>query len=202
MEGPSEAAFLKGWFPRFLPRHTLTVIPHRGKGKLPSDPSKAPYPRHEGLLEQLPAKLRAYGRALNPATDRLLVLLDLDNDSCTELKGRLIALLDYCEPKPVVLFRIAIEETEAFYLGDPHAIKEAFPQANLKKLKSYEQDSICRTWELFRDVVGAQSEDKVRWAERMALCLGVEWRGKKANPSPSFQQFCQAFLKLAGEPLD
>jgi Domain of unknown function (DUF4276) len=139
VEGPSEATFLRGWFPRFLPRHALTVIQHRGKGRLPGEPASPPNPRREGLLDQLPAKLRAYGRALNPATDRVLVFLDLDADDCGELKERLLRVLDACEPRPVVLFRIAIEETEAFYLGDPQAIKKAFPQANLRKLKSYVQ---------------------------------------------------------------
>lgn len=202
VEGPSEAAFLRGWFPRFLPHHSLSVIQHRGKGRLPGEPSSRPDPKREGLLDQLPAKLRAYGRVLNPATDRILVFLDLDDDDCGELKERLLRALDACDPRPVVLFRIAIEETEAFYLGDPRAIKRAFPQARLQKLKSYVQDSICGTWEVFREVVGAQSEDKVRWAERMAPHLGTDWRGRGANPSPSFQQFCKGLLKLAGEPVD
>jgi hypothetical protein len=202
VEGASEEAFLRGWFPRFLPGHALQVIPHRGKGKLPGEPYKAPDPRREGLLDQLPAKLRAYGRALNPATDRLLVLLDLDDDSCLELKSRLLAVLEQCNPKPVVLFRIAIEETEAFYLGDPQAIKRAFPQANLRKLKNYVQDSICGTWEVFQEIVRAPSEDKVSWAERMAPHLGIDWRGGAANGSTSFKQFCQALLTLAGEPVD
>lgn len=202
VEGPSEAAFLRGWFPRFLPRHVLTVIQHRGKGRLPGEPSSVPNPRREGLLDQLPAKLRAYGRVLDPATDRILVFLDLDADDCGDLKERLLGVLDACDPKPVVLFRIAIEETEAFYLGDPQAIKRAFPQANLRKLRSYVQDSICGTWEVFREIIGVQGEDKVRWAERMAPHLGIQWRGRGANPSPSFQQFCQGLLKLAGEPID
>ena len=202
MEGPSEEVFLKGWFPRFLPSHALTVIPHRGKGRLPGELSRAPHPRREGLLDQLPAKLRAYGRVLDPATDRILVFLDLDEDDCGGLKQRLLQVLDACDPRPVVLFRIAIEETEAFYLGDPQAIKKAFPQANLRKLRNYAQDSVCGTWEVFREVVGAKSEDKVRWAERMAPHLGIAWQGTGANPSPSFQQFCKGLRKLAGEPID
>ena len=202
MEGPSEAAFLRGWFPRFLPSHALTVIQHRGKGRLPVEPSRRPDPRREGLLDQLPAKLRAYGRVLDPATDRILVFLDLDDDDCGELKERLLRTLDTCDPKPYVLFRIAIEETEAFYLGDHEAVKRAFPQANLRRLRSYVQDSICGTWEIFQDVVGAQSEDKVRWAERMAPHLSVEWRGRAAHPSPSFRQFCKALRRLTGEPVD
>ena len=203
VEGDSEEALLRDWLPRFLPPgHSFNVIRHRGKGRLSGDLLKVPNVRQEGLLDQLPAKLRAYGRSLDPATDRVLVLLDLDDDSCLELKGRLLEVLESCDPRPVVLFRIAIEETEAFYLGDRAAIRKAFPQARLQRMRNYVQDSICGTWETFQRVIGDPIEDKVEWAERMAPHLGTAWRGRNANRSPSFQQFCKALLRLAGEPID
>jgi hypothetical protein len=146
--------------------------------------------------------LRAYGRTLDPATDRLLVFLDLDDDDWLDLKGRLLVALNECDPRPTVLFRIAIEETEAFYLGDPVAIRKAFPQAKLGRMKSYIQDSICGTWELFGKVIDTVVEDKPGWAEKMGAHLGIEWRGRDANQSPSFRQFCKALLQLAGEPVD
>lgn len=202
VEGPAEEALLRGWLPRFLPPgHDFRLIPHRGKGRLSRDPLQAPDLRRQGLLDQLPAKLRAYGRLLDPRTDRLLVLVDVDRDDCRELKGRLVEALASCDPKPYVLFRLAIEETESFYLGDPNSIKKAFPGAKLGKLRSYEPDSICGTWELFSEVVGAPSEDKVSWAESMAPHLGIVWKGKGANRSPSFRQLCQGLLHLSGEPL-
>ncbi len=199
VEGPAEAALLRGWLRRFLPGHTASIIEHRGKGRLSADPAKPPDPRREGLLDQLPAKLRAYGRSLDPTTDRLLVLVDLDKDDCSELKRRLVRALEPCDPQPVTLFRIAIEETEAFYLGDPDAIRRAFPKSQLSKLKSYEQDSICGTWEVFQQVVQEKLEDKVGWAEKMGKQLGTSWEGSEANRSPSFRQFCKALLWLAGE---
>lgn len=202
VEGDADSALLRGWLRRFLPQHSFKLIRHRGKGRLPGEPSLPPISRREGLLDQLPAKLRAYGRELNSETDRVLVLVDLDDDDCHDLKKRLSAVLATCDPQPVVLFRIAIEETEAFYLGDQSAIKRAFPNANLKKMKDYEQDSVCGTWELFQQVVGARTEDKVDWAERMAVHLGIEWRGKNVNRSPSFRHLCTAVRKLAGEPVD
>jgi Domain of unknown function (DUF4276) len=201
VEGPSEAAFLRGWFPRFLPQHALSVIPHRGKGRLPAQLPRRPDSRREGLLDQLPAKLRAYGRVLDPATDRILVFLDLDEDDCLELKERLLATRNSCDPRPVVLFRIAIEEMEAFYLGDPAAIRDAFPQTNLARMRNYVQDSICGTWEVFQELIRARVEDKVGWAERMAQSLGTEWRGQGANRSPSFRQLCLGLRQLAGEPV-
>jgi hypothetical protein len=199
VEGPADAAFFRGWLPRFLPGHTSKIIQHRGKGRLSGNPAKPPDPRQEGLLDQLPAKLRAYGRALNPETDRVLIVVDLDDDSCTDLKSRLVNLLKGCDPRPVVLFRIAIEETEAFYLGDQEAIRKAYPTAKVSRIKSYVPDSICGTAELFQEIIQAAREDKVEWAERMSAHLGTTWQGASANRSPSYRQLCKGLLWLAGE---
>lgn len=199
VEGESEAQFLRGWLGGLIPAHTFQVYPHQGKGKLPRAADSKVDPRREGLLDQLPAKLRAFGKALNPATDRVLVLVDLDEDNCLELKERLVALQHLCDPAPRVLFRIAIEETEAFFLGDRKAIRAAFPRAKLGRLSHYAQDEICGTWELFQTVIDAKRPDKVEWAKSMARHLGATWKGKDANASPSFQQFCRGVLKLVGE---
>ena len=202
VEGPSDAAFLRVWLPRFLPRHSFKIIAHEGKGKLPAQPLERPAPRRTGLLDLLPATLRAFGLSLDPATDRVLVLIDLDHDSCLDLKSRLLGVLDTCHPRPVTLFRFAIEESEAFYLGDENAVRRAFPQAKLYRMNDYIQDSICGTWELFQRVIGAASEDKPEWGRRMAHHLGTEWTGPGANRSPSFRQFCRALRSLAGEPVE
>jgi len=200
VEGASEQALLEAWLPRFLPSgHTYKIIRHQGKGKLPKNPSEKPDPRHHGLLDQLPAKLRAFGKSFNPDTDRVLVLVDLDNDDCSDIKKRMTDLLRYCNPAPTVLFRIAIEETEAFYLGDWKAIKKAFPKAKENKTANYVQDSICGTWELFREVIGYESENKVGWARQIGPHLTTQWKGSR---SLSFQHFCKALLRLAGEFTD
>ena len=200
VEGRAEEAFLKQWLPRFLPEHSFIVIPHQGKGRLSANPKKKPDPKQRGLLDQLPAKLRGFGKSLKTDTDRVVVLVDLDDQNCLDLKSRLKLLLAYCDPAPIVLFRIAIEETEAFFLGDPPAIKKAFRSAKVGKIKKYEQDSICGTWEFLRDVIGApsESEDKVSWAQAIGQHLTAEWRGRKANKSPSFRAFCKGLLTLCG----
>jgi len=203
VEGRAEEAFLTEWLPRLLPAHSFIVLPHQGKGRLSTDRRKKRNPKQRGLLDQLPAKLRAYGKALNSDTDRVVVLVDLDDQDCYDLKKRLNNLLRHCDPKPTVLFRIAIEETEAFFLGDSAGVKKAFPQAKVGKIRRYHQDSICGTWEFLRDVIGdrAGSEDKVAWAEAIGRHLTAEWKGRKANRSPSFRIFCKGLLKLCGEPI-
>jgi hypothetical protein len=203
VEGPSEKAFLELWLPRFLPPgHRFKIIPHRGKGRIPGDPTRKPDPKRQGLLDQLPAKLRVYGRELRSDTDRILVLVDLDRDECLSLKSRLMNLLRYCDPPPTALFRIAIEETEAFYLGDKTAIRTGFPKSRLSRMDSYVQDGICGTWELFREVIGETGEDKVEWAKTMGAHLTTQWNGRLANESNSFRQLCSGILRLVGEAID
>jgi Domain of unknown function (DUF4276) len=199
VEGESEARFLRRWLPRLLPSVAFKVYPHQGKGRLPRVGVRLESPPGDGLLDQLVAKLNAFGRSLDPSTDRVVVLVDADTEDCLALKARLLEALDRCPQKPVVLFRIAVEELEAFYLGDVEAVRRAFPASRLHRLKTYIQDSVCGTAELFGAIIGARGMDKVAWAERMAPELGTQWRGAAANRSPSFRQFCAGLHRLSGE---
>jgi hypothetical protein len=107
------------------------IHPHKGKGKLPQKHNA--HPKRRGLLDQLPAKLRAYSHL--PDGYCIVVLVDTDNDDCKRLKESLITLYRKLEQRPAcVLFRIAVEETESWFLADKNAIQAAFPHANLKKL--------------------------------------------------------------------
>jgi hypothetical protein len=200
VEGPSEVAFLNAWLPRFLPAgHSYRLIPHQGKGRLPGDSAARVNPKRRGLLDQLPAKLRAYGNTLQADTDRVVILVDVDDDDCEELLGRIKKLIDQIDPAPVALVRLAIEETEAFYLGDFKGIKSAYPGARWSRLRDHSYDSICETWELFQQVINAEFEDKVEWAERIGLHLGIRYKGARANKSPSFRKFCEGLMRLCGE---
>lgn len=66
--------------------------------------------------------------------------------------------------KPHVLFRIAIEEMEAWLLGDREAVLREFPRAKQAVLNAYVQDSVCGTWETLADAVfpGGHKELKRR----------------------------------------
>jgi len=199
VEGESEKRFLRIWLRRFLPSHASEVHPHLGKGRLTPYRSRGIDAGREGLLDLLPAKLRAFGKALDPSTDRVLVLVDADRDDCRQLKDRLVQEIRRCEPAPAALVRIAVEELESFYLGDRRAVQAAYPNAKLKRLNHYQPDSICGAAELFRDLIGARRVDKVAWAEAMAPHLTAEGIGI-ANRSPSFRHFCRGILRLVGEP--
>jgi len=203
VEGVSEKAFLDRWLPRFIPQHVFNIIPHRGKGKLPLRNTLSPESHRQGLLDQLPFKLRAFGKAFNSATDRVLVLVDQDDDCCRELKRRMLQALEQCDPKPVVMFRIATRMTEAFYLGEPGAIKQAYPRADMARLLPYRSDGDPETgdWKTFADIIGEAQENKVAWAEVMAENLAWD-RPLKRNRSTCFRHFCRAVLQLCGEVVE
>ncbi len=186
--------------------HTWRIHKHQGKGELPQNPAAAPDPKNRSLLHNLPASLRAYGRSLT-AGQVVVVVVDLDDLDCISLKRDLVDVLSACSPPPQVLFRIAIEEIEAWLLGDQAALLQAYPNAKASVLAVYQQDSICGTWELIADAVhpggskalkarGRQSvlalEQKRVWAKNIAPLLDVD-----VNSSPSFCTFRDGMRRLA-----
>lgn len=192
VEGPSEVALIEPWSKRLLKGCPVKVHPHEGKGRLPVDINARPDPRHRGLLDQLPAKLRAF--ASDAHIHGIVVLVDADDDDCTALRTAIEQTAQTCSPNLRVVARIAIEETEAFYLGDLDALKRAFPDADMDRARSYKPDSICGTWEQLGEIINDDSGDKVGWAEKMGRILTTS-PGK--SRSPSFRALIRALRRLA-----
>ena len=134
--------------------HTWKLRPYRGLGHIPKNLHSVTDPKKRLLLNQLPRLLRGYGRSL-PQSAAVVVVVDADDRDCGAFKQELLAVLEACTPRPRTLFRIAIEESEAWLLGDRAAVKQAYPDAKDSVLKRYEQDSICGTWEVLADAVPA-----------------------------------------------
>jgi len=188
--------------------HTWKIHKHRGIGCLPEDKTTLPNKHDRTLLHNLPSKLRAYGKSMNDE-NIVVILVDLDNRTdCIAFKNELLSLLNYCEHKPKLLVRIAIEELEAWYLGDREAIISAFPKANQKVLDQYKQDSQVGTWEVLAEAVhpnglsklinehGKRSllimEEKKKWTIAIAPHMNVD-----NNLSPSFCCFRDGLRKFA-----
>lgn len=193
VEGLSEQALLEPWAKRLLKGHHLKAHPHRGKGKL--DASRED-PKKTGLLDQLPAKLRAFGKTLDSSSERVLVLIDADDDDIVGMKAALDDLLATIDPSPVVVFRFAVEELEAFYLADQKALRTAFPDHNRDLVRDYKPDSICGTWELFGKVIDDGGGNKVAWAQEMARVLTTR---PEESRSPSFKELCSGLKSLVAE---
>ena len=151
-------------------QHTFKVYPYKGIGKIPKNLISSTDVRKRILLDQLPRLLRGYGKTFaSYPPDYLvavIVVCDLDDKCLKAFRQELFAILNACDPKPETRFCIAIEEGEAWLLGDILAIKEAYPNARDNVLRSYENDSICGTWELLADAVfsgGANELKKEGW---------------------------------------
>lgn len=196
VEGPAEVQLLKGLLPRLIPQHTFQIYPHQGKGKLRDNPSLRPDPKHRGVLDQLPATLRAWGKSLSPQTDRVVVLVDSDNDDLKWLIEKLSEMLTTISPAPACLFRVAVEEVEAWYLGDWPALKRAFPKARKTQWRKYRQDTVCGTWEIFQQIIQDSLERKPYWGQKIGVELGVD---EESNASMSFKKFCSGVRRHAGE---
>ena len=87
------------------------------------------------LLAQLPGQLKAMAKWI-PDNFRIVVLLDEDRQDCAALKNTLermsleagLGTLTAPGRGARVANRIAVEELEAWMLGDPKALRAAFPK--------------------------------------------------------------------------
>ena len=153
--------------------------------------------------------MRGYGRSSTRGS-AVIVVVDLDDKNCYSFKQDLLRVLHDCDPSPVALFRIAIEEIEAWLLGDAEAVKAAYPRAKRPVLDRYEPDSICGTWEVLADAVypggSAQLKKlgypevgriKCEWAKRITPHIKLE-----RNRSKSFQVFREGIMRLVENQSD
>ena len=189
--------------------HTFRIISYKGIGRLPKGLTGTSDPKKRTLLDQLPKLLQGYGKSYtNNYPGVVIVVCDLDKSCLKIFRKELLQVLNHCNPSPITRFCIAIEEGEAWFLGDLAAIKLAYPRANQKILKSYQNDSICETWEKLADAVypGGAKElskkgwqavgaEKSKWAEKISPQLDVD-----NNQSPSFCYFRDQLRELIAKP--
>ncbi len=182
-------------------QHSFKVHAYKGIGDIPKNLTSTSDLRNRLLLNNLPKLLGGYGRTFagdsvnNPAA--VIVVCDLDNKCLKIFRQELLTVLNACKPKPETRFCIAIEEGEAWLLGDIPAIKAAYPNARDDILRSYKNDAICGTWELLANAVlsgGASGlkkkgwqvvgTEKSVWSEKITPHMDVD-----NNDSPSFHYF-------------
>lgn len=194
LEEPSAEAFLQGLLPRLLPPGT-TWNPIVFQGKT-------------DLLGNLERRLKGY-KSWIPMDWKIVVLIDEDRANCLKLKARmeaaaavagLITKTVATGGQYVVLNRIAVEELEAWFFGDPAALAAAFPgvSPNLGMKAPYRHpDAIAGgTWEALERVLQRAGYyggglPKIEVAREMALHMDVS-----RNTSASFQTFVRGLEAL------
>src|SRR4028119_145966 len=192
-------------------QHTFNIHHYKGLGHIPKGSKSASEAKKRILLDQIPRLVQGIGQTFSqyppdyPAV--LIVICDLDDRCLSTFRRELLDVVDKCNPQPKTQFCIAIEEGEAWYLGDFAAIKAAYPKAKEAVLNSYTNDSICGTWEKLADAVfsgGKQKlskqgwqevgEEKSKWANNIAPHMDVD-----NNLSPSFCYFRDKLRDLTGQ---
>ncbi len=190
--------------------HTFKLHSYKGLGRIPKNLERATDASKRVLLTQLPGLLKGYGKTFANYPDKysavVILICDLDDKCLMTFREELNAILNACTPQPETRFCIAIEEGEAWFLGDIRAIKAAYPGAKDAVLRTYVNDSICGTWEKLADAVfpgGAAAlsakgwqaieAEKSVWAEKITPYMSVN-----NNASPSFRYFRTKILELAG----
>lgn len=166
---------LDGLMPRLFPGVAYLCVSHQGK----SD-----------LVQSLPRKLRAW----NEPDARFCVIHDNDGGDCRLLKAK---LLGWCpdDRRETLMVRIACQELEAWYFGEPAALARAFDRPDLERIggkASYrEPDAIVRpSAALLRLLTEFQ---KVSGARSMGREMGRD------NTSRSFRAFITGVEKLAAD---
>ena len=148
------------------------------------------------LLNDLATYLRGFDRSLQSFPSVIIVVLDSDDHDVQQFRSELEAVAMQNMIKIDHVFCLAVEEIEAWLLGDRHALLSAYPHAKMHVLNTYVQDSICGTWEVLADAVypGGTSKLsrehasfieigklKAEWAQNIGIHMDL-----KSNESPSF----------------
>ncbi len=176
LEEYSMKVLLEGLLPRLFPSLKFLCVPHEGK---------------QDLEKSIPRKLRAWRE---PGV-RFCVIRDNDGGDCLALKKRLVSLCRD-EGREDVLVRIACQEVEAWYLGAPDALADAFGREPLRhlgaKARFRDPDEVDQPAAALAELV--PEFQKVSGARALARVL------TRQNRSRSFQVLMSGLDSLA-EPL-
>jgi hypothetical protein len=147
---------------------------------------------HEGkhdLEKSIPRKLRAWQE---PGV-RFVIVYDNDGGNCMELKQRLTALCNE-SGRPDTLVRIACQELEAWYFGDPEAMSMAFGKKQLRnignKSRYRDPDSISYPSKEISKLI--PEFQKISGARKMSVHLD-----RTANRSGSYHALMDGLEQLA-----
>ncbi|MBO8093443.1 MAG: DUF4276 family protein [Prosthecochloris sp.] len=195
LEEPSAEAAMRLIMPKILAgRAEVNYINMRNKSR---------------LLQELPARLRGYKEQIRSGADiRIVVLIDRDSDDCEALKSRLEQMAYEAglatRSRPLengqffVVNRIAVEELEAWFIGDPEALRAAFTSLRRVEIpKSFKNPDTNGTWEQLHRFLKKQGiyrghYPKIEAAKSIARHMDVS-----RNASRSFQQFVKGVKVLA-----
>jgi hypothetical protein len=161
--------------------------------------------KSEKLLNDLPKRIRAFNIILrDKANASLFVIVDNDRRKTDVFRKQLEETASCDNISLDRVFCIAIEEIEAWLLGDVSAIKNAYPTMKdriSQKHPQYKQDEIRNdgTWEFLLELLNTPKRGRAKkehlayadlgklkseWADRIGVYMNI-----RENASPSFNYF-------------
>ena len=186
----------------------VNVHPHRGCGSLPKDMTAKPPKFASSLLDLLPSELRAYNKIYAGKDIILIIAMDSDDKDPQTLRQEIYSCAAQFAPDIRSVVGLSTEEIEAWILGDMQAVCDAYPECNKEILNSYEQDSVCGTWEILCRAISDNAEElidigypaighyKALWAENISRYMLPQ-----NNASPSFNTFKMALITALKNPV-
>ena len=164
LEEDSMKTFLDGLLPRMFPDMVFQCISHDGK---------------TDLERNVPIKLRSWRE---PGV-RFVVIRDSDQGDCVEIKRRLVRMCAEAG-RPDTLVRIVCQELEAWYLGEPDALADAFGDERLRRIgrraRFRDPDGVQKPSEAVVEL--APGFRKARGAKTMAAFLSRERNASRSFP--------------------
>ncbi len=162
------------------------------------------------LLNNLPQRMKGYARWI-PEDYRIVVLIDEDRSDCIALKKRLEkAALDanlttktsVSTSRFQVINRIAVEELEAWFFGDPSAIHHAYPIVPATigtKSKYRDPDAITGgTWEALEHMLKDKGYFQGGLRKIEAAKAISSYMDPDKNSSKSFKIFKDGLQEMVG----
>ena len=159
------------------------------------------------MLKTLPGIFQS--RVQMRHVDRLIVVIDGDNDDCHKLKAQIytqaveagLIRLDQPTYLSRLRIRIAMTELESWFIGDPRAVQAAYPRLTVRDMRlraAEEVDSLNQAWEwlerrLIQRGYYATRMPKVEVACAISAHLNLS---PDANASPSFRLFLRTLCEL------
>jgi len=190
VEEPSAETALRLLLPRIIPDVPFALRVFQGK--------------HD-LLKKLPNLMKGYVQWPGVAAARVVVLIDRDDEDCHTLRSRLDTIATDAGFVATgslrqILNRIAVEELEAWFIGDISAVTSAFPRVpaatSTKSVFRNPDAVIGGTWEAFERLLQKHGYcknglAKIGTASAIATYMDVE-----KNESRSFQVFRDGLRKF------
>ena len=173
------------------PGRTERIVSFRGKDR---------------MLQRLHPTLRSI--ALAGVADHVIVLIDQDSDDCLDLKANVVEVAETAgllSSSSVLRVRIAISELESWFLGDPDAVRIAYPNitaGDLRRWRTIPPDSQPSPSDWLQQRMNRRGHyvgrmPKVEVARNISQHLNLE---PNHNTSRSFQIFLRTLREVYDLP--